>query len=594
MREGHGPPESESIHRQQTDNPMVTTMNPPKPASASASGGTYLAGCSTLGTSARTLLVAGLVAALLGPVEGRGQSPTNDKFVDRTPATGEVYTGQVDNTDASYESGEPNHGQFAGATWLGKTVWWSWTVPSTGVAVIDTLGSEFDTLLAVYAGSSVGSLTTLAANDNADDSTSRSSIRLPVTAGSVLQIVVDSTSATRSSGMVKLNIRLSKSEFLSKLDIQGPAATGNDIFANRVSLTGTNVSAVGYNTGAGYEGSSEPIHSTYAGGSSWLARTIWWSWKSPANGMVSITTLGSMRADGGDLDTLLAVYAGPRIDGLRPVAANDDVEEGNRASAVVFPVTEGRVYQIAVDGNTGSRQTGAIVLNINYFRDGRISESLLPTPAAVENDLFVNRILLSGRRVSAIGYSLGASNEGGSEPVHVPNWLGKTVWWSWTADSEDPVTIDTVGSDFDTVLAVYPGTSLGALTRIAANDNASEGDRSSKVNFVPVRGENYKIVVDGNNATKQSGSIVLNINQDSPIPVDTLRIVQAMEIEFGTKPGVLYRLQRSEDLVTWAYESGDSRVGTGQMMRWLVSTESRPFAVYRLVPTASLAADEGR
>jgi hypothetical protein len=38
------------------------------------------------------------------------------------------------------------------------------------------------------------------------------------------------------------------------------------------------------------------------------------------------------------------------------------------------------------------------------------------------------------------------------------------VWFKWTADS-DPAIIDTFGSDFDTVLAIYSGSSF-PLTEI--------------------------------------------------------------------------------------------------------------------------------
>ena len=60
------------------------------------------------------------------------------------------------------ESGEPYHWDSTG----GVSVWWRWTAPFSGRLVVDTFGSDFDTLLAAYTGTSVSTLTLIAANDD--------------------------------------------------------------------------------------------------------------------------------------------------------------------------------------------------------------------------------------------------------------------------------------------------------------------------------------------------------------------------------------------------------------------------------------------
>jgi len=49
------------------------------------------------------------------------------------------------NADASKESGEPSHAGDAGGHSVGSA-----GAPSNGTVVVDTIGSTFDTLLAVY------------------------------------------------------------------------------------------------------------------------------------------------------------------------------------------------------------------------------------------------------------------------------------------------------------------------------------------------------------------------------------------------------------------------------------------------------------
>ena len=45
------------------------------------------------------------------------------------------------------------------------------------------------------------------------------------------------------------------------------------------------------------------------------------------------------------------------------------------------------------------------------------------------------------------------------------------LWYQWTAPVDGEVTLDTIGSGPDTVLAVFSGTTLGALAQVAANDD---------------------------------------------------------------------------------------------------------------------------
>ncbi len=126
---------------------------------------------------------------LLALVTGAGRAgasvPSNDDFANATvlaPAGGSLTT---DNTDASRQTGEPNHAGDIG----GHSVWFSWTPNFSGVASIDTNGSSFDTLLAAYTGGSVSSLTPVASSDDVGDSASVSRVCFPVTAGALTTLI---------------------------------------------------------------------------------------------------------------------------------------------------------------------------------------------------------------------------------------------------------------------------------------------------------------------------------------------------------------------------------------------------------------------
>ena len=72
----------------------------------------------------------------------------------------------------------------------------------------------------------------------------------------------------------------------------------------------------------------------------------------------------------------------------------------------------------------------------------------------------------------------------------------------------DTLLVDTHGSDFDTVLAVYTGAAVNNLTQIAANDDYG-GMQTSELSFQFNPGVTYHIAVDGKTAS-DTGNVVLN------------------------------------------------------------------------------------
>ena len=124
--------------------------------------------------------------------------PANNNFANRAGigSSGGTVTGS--NVNATKETGEPNHAGIAG----GKSVWWTWTPSASGTATISTAGSSFDTLLAVYTGSSVSGLSLVIGGSNDDYSGTTSQVTISVTAGIAYQIAVDGFNA--ASGNIAL------------------------------------------------------------------------------------------------------------------------------------------------------------------------------------------------------------------------------------------------------------------------------------------------------------------------------------------------------------------------------------------------------
>jgi hypothetical protein len=139
------------------------------------------------------------------------------------------------------------------------------------------------------------------------------------------------------------------------------------------------------------------------------------------------------------------------------------------------------------------------------------------------NDNFANAISLNSvAKIGVLATNVVASKEPG-EPKHAGNNGGHSVWWKWTAPSNGVVTINTTNSTFNTLLAVYTGTSVSNLTQVAANDdNASRGDGTSQVKTAVIAGTQYDIAVDGKNGASGVAELNLSFLPDTQAPSITI------------------------------------------------------------------------
>src|SRR5207237_8633257 len=118
-------------------------------------------------------------------------APTNDNFASAFPISGQSGSLTATNANATKETGEPNIAGNAG----GASVWFSWTAPVSGTATLTTAGSNFNTLLGVYTGSSVSTLTQVAANDDASSTAQTSFVTFNAVSGTADWVSVDGFNA---------------------------------------------------------------------------------------------------------------------------------------------------------------------------------------------------------------------------------------------------------------------------------------------------------------------------------------------------------------------------------------------------------------
>ncbi len=156
----------------------------------------------------------------LGPAD---PVPSNNAFANRIALTGTNAVTVGSNLGATREVGEPLHRGYYG----GSSVWWRWTSPGPGFVTIDTTNTVVDvpdTLLAVYSGSSLSSLTQVASDNNSGGGNWASQVTFPTKSNITYQIAVDGVDGDAWDNL-RLNIHFTPAAYALTV-ITNPAGGG--------------------------------------------------------------------------------------------------------------------------------------------------------------------------------------------------------------------------------------------------------------------------------------------------------------------------------------------------------------------------------
>ncbi len=331
----------------------------------------------------------------------------------------------------------------------------------------------------------------------------------------------------------------------------------NDDFAERIVLSGAEVSADGDNGHA----TVESIELGLAGGN--VTKSIWWSWVAPESGAVAVDLLGSFS------NARLDIFTGTKLLDLKAsdvaAAVNPD-----RTSVVRLRVSGGTNYFLRVSLSAGFDASLAGVVKLKIQRLGAdLPPEIRVDPVDVQaveregNPKFevqawsvsalsyqwrfnetpivgaTNSTLVLGRvRADQEGdYDVVVANAGGTltsrkahltvlprpanddfagrilltgasvtaagtterssretnEPPATPQ-LGGSVWWSWTAPVSGVAEVDLAGSVGDATASVFRGASLDLLA-VEASIVRTNSDGTARHVFTAVRGVEYAIRV---------------------------------------------------------------------------------------------------
>jgi hypothetical protein len=217
------------------------------------------------------------------------------------------------------------------------------------------------------------------------------------------------------------------------------------------------------------------------------AHSVWYSFTAGSDGVVTASTAGS------SFDTILTVFTGSCA-APSEVACNDD-SAGTTQSKASFAVSAGTTYLVQVTAfNEGEAGTLQFAMTAT-------------TPPAVDT-------CAQAAVVSPIPFSVvvdtTAATTSPSDPVSTTCGLNKnsaSVWYRFDAPSNGALTVDTFGSDYDTVVMLHTGT-CDALQEASCNDDDDNQAPQSRLTFAATGGVSYRIEITAYGA-KSAGELHL-------------------------------------------------------------------------------------
>ena len=436
-------------------------------------------------------------------------SGNNDYFASARSLSGSSGTVYDTNSTATRETGEPISAGSAAST-----RWYSFVPSSSGTLNVNTNGSSFDTVLGVYTGSSVSALTSVATDDDSGDGTA-SLLSASVAAGTTYYIQVGSYS-TGSTGSITLNwslagasctgtptndalacatnltnlvSSLTASNSLATLELAEldttyvcrsvwyrvtPSGTATASFSTNGSLFDTYLHVYRALSSAATYGSLTLVSSnddatssvTYSqisnlsmsAGYTYYIRVAGYSGSSCSSGSFSLSwnvnVTGTVSPPGAPTGVVAVAGSGsatvswvaPSSNGGAVISSYTAVSSPggytcttSGLSCSVAGLTNGSTYTFTVSAR-------------NIADSGPSSSPSSPVRVGIVNDNLAGASgIVAGTTYSSNTYATRES----AEPDHAGVSGGKSMWFRYSSAALRNVRLDTLGSSFDTVVAVY-------------------------------------------------------------------------------------------------------------------------------------------
>lgn len=359
----------------------------------------------------------------------------------------------------------------------GKSVWYVWKAPANGIVTFSTAGSDFDTLLGVYTGNTPATLTPVASDDDSGGYHT-SKVQFNVVGGTSYSIAIDGLSGT--TGTFVLTWQL---EIILGLTDRLPVVTRKP-------------------------------------------RGVVGLEKKPAALSLELQN---------PVDTVQWFLNGQSVAG-GPTFSTDSLEVPQVGSYQAQVRRGNRTILLEpVDLQINLKDQGALrnLLAYDKFAEAFFAEK----PPISELTPFGTSRSYSGTQI----FSTQNATTDPDEPLICGTGGGASEWYSYTAEANAILRVDTDGSNFDTVLGVYVDNGQGtgfydSLQQVACDNNTGADGQDSMVMFQVTKNVTYYIAVDGVNGAKGQVTLHYYLGQPPTFQVQPPNLSVAQGSEFTLSP----------------------------------------------------------
>lgn len=486
------------------------------------------------------------VLALMAEAQG---AAFQDIFTNRETIFTTNGTLLGDNSVATFETGEQKHGGKVG----GHSLWISWVAPTNGVATFDTHGSSFDTLMSAYTfnttnATQITQLHEEARNDDDPGAEPTSLIQIGAIAGRHYEIAVDGFDG--ETGTVVFNWSFVPANQPPPIVVSTP----NDRAAQQGDTVNLTVNLI----------------------ASGNVQFVWYY-----NGIEDTNQTGTNYVIASLQETNVGRYQ------LRVTVGNGN----NRVRFFTTPVE----VQINSDGVTNSLARDKLLDSLDSALIGDDGSGGSPRAALIKGiPVPAPQTLgvVQGYNGSQV-FNTTFATQDPTEPAHCGNTAHASYWLMYQPPANGTMTLDTIGSSYDTVLEVYTfnGALVGYTNLISVGcDNDSVSLHGpSRVSVQAIKARQYVVVVDGVNAAKGTAWLNYKLNTNQPAqPPTTPSLIATQTVFVGANLTLAPSITGLTPMVHKWKKNGTDITGVTVPVLTMQNVNSSHSAIYTLNTTNDL------